>query len=263
MNHWSLRDLCFLWIHFYFMKLTYIYVKRLPNGLLYLGKTVKDPFKYLGSGLKWVRIIKKNGYSIKDIQTWILDTVKDEKELKELGNYYSKLFNIVDSDSWANLKNEDGDGGSSGFCKELRSLVNKKLSQSSKNKKRIVCPHCGIEGDPSNLKVWHFDNCIKFIGKRHTNVKCPHCNKIGEIRNMKRWHFNNCPTYTGLERPKVIFSDDHKNNMKKPKTDAHKEAIRLSSIGKKYKKVECPHCKNQVSSNNAKRFHFDNCKNKK
>jgi Zn-finger nucleic acid-binding protein len=241
------------------MKLTYIYVKRLPSGLLYLGKTVKDPFNYLGSGLKWVRTIKKNNYSIKDIETWVLDKVETEKQLKELGTYYSKLFNVVNSNLWANLKDEDGNGGTSGFSKQLRNLVNKKLSQSSKNKNKIICPHCGMIGDSSNMKAWHFDNCIKFTGKRQNEVVCPHCSKVGNVRNMKRWHFDKCPEFTGIKRESRIFSDQHKLNMKKPKSENHKKSIKLASIGKKYKILECPHCKKNVASNSAKRWHFNNC----
>ena len=59
-----------------------------------------------------------------------------------------------------------------------------------------------------------------------------------------------------MKKPKT---EETKKRMKKPKTKEHKEAIRFSSIGKKYKKIECPHCKKQIGSNNAKRFHFNNC----
>ena len=39
-----------------------------------------------------------------------------------------------------------------------------KLSKSKKGKpkQKITCPHCGKEGEISNMKRWHFDNC-KFI----------------------------------------------------------------------------------------------------
>ena len=94
------------------MKLSVIYVKQLPNGLLYLGKTEsKNPHKYLGSGTFWLSEIKKNNYTSSDIQTWILHKTTNKEELTTLGKYYSKLFDIVNSKDWANLKEEDGDGG--------------------------------------------------------------------------------------------------------------------------------------------------------
>ena len=59
-----------------------------------------------------------------------------------------------------------------------------------------------------------------------------------------------------MKKPK---SEETKKRMKKPKSEEHKEAIRLASFGKIYNKIECPHCKKYISSNNAKRFHFNNC----
>jgi len=91
----------------------YIYVKRLPNGLLYLGKTeCENPYLYKGSGNAWLKCIKENKYKIQDIETWILHKTEDKKEVVKLGIYYSKLFDVVKSDNWANLKEEEGDGGS-------------------------------------------------------------------------------------------------------------------------------------------------------
>lgn len=97
------------------MKLTYIYVKQAPSGLLYLGKTVKDintnPSCYLGSGTYWLEHIKSHNYKSKDIKTWILHETEDLEDLKLIGKYYSDLFDVVNSNDWANLKPEEGDGG--------------------------------------------------------------------------------------------------------------------------------------------------------
>lgn len=88
----------------------YLYVKtHNKTGLRYLGKTIsKDPHLYPGSGLYWIRHLKEHGF---DYTTEILKECQTTKELKEWGIYYSQLWNIVDSDQWANLKPEDGDGG--------------------------------------------------------------------------------------------------------------------------------------------------------
>ena len=88
----------------------YLYVKtHNKTGLRYLGKTIsKDPHLYPGSGLYWTRHLKEHGF---DYTTEILKECQTSKELKEWGIYYSQLWNIVDSDQWANLKPEDGDGG--------------------------------------------------------------------------------------------------------------------------------------------------------
>ena len=81
------------------------------TGLQYLGKTNKDPFKYKGSGTIWKRHIDKHGY---DVNTEILLETYDHNEIKKTGIYYSELWDIVNSDSWANLKPEEGDGGNMG-----------------------------------------------------------------------------------------------------------------------------------------------------
>ena len=43
-------------------------------------------------------------------------------------------------------------------------------------------------------------------------------------------------------------------------SDDTKYKMRIAHVGKEKPKVECPHCKNLISINLAKRWHFDNCK---
>lgn len=94
------------------MKLTKIYVKQSPLGLFYLGKTTLDNHNsYLGSGKYWKLHIKKHNLHPQNIKTWILHETTDKDDLIKTGLYYSKLFNIVDSKNWANLKEESGNGG--------------------------------------------------------------------------------------------------------------------------------------------------------
>ena len=94
----------------------YIYKKtHNQTGLMYLGKTnAADPHKYKGSGKIWMEHIKKHGY---DVTTEILKECKNNNEVKNWGIYYSELWNIVNARDengrkiWANLKQENGDGG--------------------------------------------------------------------------------------------------------------------------------------------------------
>jgi len=80
------------------------------TGLKYLGYTKSpDPHEYTGSGKYWSRHVKKHGYKV---DTEILLETNNKKEIKEKGLYYSKLWNVVESKEWANLKPESGDGGS-------------------------------------------------------------------------------------------------------------------------------------------------------
>jgi len=87
----------------------YLYKKtHNKTGLQYLGKTKRDPFNYRGSGKYWQNHINKHG---NDVTTEILKECSCNEEIKEWGIYYSKLWNVVESTEWANLKEERGDGG--------------------------------------------------------------------------------------------------------------------------------------------------------
>ena len=109
----------------------YLYVKTSPLGLKYLGKTIKDPIKYRGSGLVWLNHIKKHKIRTKDIITEILFISDNNEDIKEKGIYYSELFNVVVSKEWANLKVENGDGGWSGWHNED---TRRKMSEARKGK---------------------------------------------------------------------------------------------------------------------------------
>ena len=87
----------------------YLYVKNhLITGLKYLGQTKSNPYKYSGSGLTWVKHLKDNGNYV---QTEILKECQTRDELRQWGEYYSDLWNVVDSNQWANRIAETGGGG--------------------------------------------------------------------------------------------------------------------------------------------------------
>lgn len=87
----------------------YLYVKtHKKTGLKYLGYTSQDPYRYHGSGVYWRNHLQKHGY---DYNTEILSECQDKDEIRRLGLYYTALWNVVESDEWANLKEESGDGG--------------------------------------------------------------------------------------------------------------------------------------------------------
>lgn len=87
----------------------YLYVKtHRKTGLKYLGKTTQDPYAYQGSGIRWIKHIKKHGY---DVDTEVLLETNNNNDIRQWGEHYSVLWNVVESDKWANLKPESGDGG--------------------------------------------------------------------------------------------------------------------------------------------------------
>lgn len=110
------------------MSIYFLYVKTHNiTGLKYLGQTSNnDPHKYKGSGTYWKRHLKKYGGNF---STEIIKECSSLEELSKWGEFYSKLWNVVESDNWANLKEETGDGGKgmthSIECKERMSQIKK------------------------------------------------------------------------------------------------------------------------------------------
>ena len=109
--------------------ITYLYVKtHTITGLKYLGKTIQsDPHKYRGSGTYWLNHLRKHGATY---TTEILKECEHPAMVNFWGQHYSDLWNIVESDEWANLKPETGEGGSGPKSDETR----KKISEANKGR---------------------------------------------------------------------------------------------------------------------------------
>jgi hypothetical protein len=107
----------------------YLYIKtHNVTGLKYLGYTSRSDYHtYLGSGLYWRRHLAYHGH---DYSTSILLATDSKQSIKVTGGFYSNLYNIVESKEWANLKPEDGMGGTHIVTEE------QKLKQSKKMKGR-------------------------------------------------------------------------------------------------------------------------------
>ena len=61
----------------------YLYLKESPKGLKYIGKTIHNPYEYMGSGIVWKNHIKKHKLSAFDIKTTILFQSDDATLFKE------------------------------------------------------------------------------------------------------------------------------------------------------------------------------------
>lgn len=120
-------------------RIIYLYIKtHNQTGLKYLGKTTKpNQHKYKGSGKFWRRHIKKYGY---DVTTEIIFETTDVEEFEIVAEFFSNMFDVVNSDKWANLCIENGKGaGMSGnkngmYGRTHTETVKQKLSlQATKN----------------------------------------------------------------------------------------------------------------------------------
>lgn len=184
----------------------YLYVKtHNKTGLKYLGKTEsKDPHKYPGSGKYWQHHLKTHG---KDYSTEIIKECESMEEFSKWGLYYSNLWNVVESDDWANLTEETGDARGlrryNGYWRgKTRSDIDKeKISQGRKGKGK---GHNRTLTEESKEKI-RAARKLQIITEEHKKkigdgnrgkpkpvLQCPHCGKEGGAPQMKRWHFDNC-----------------------------------------------------------------------
>lgn len=159
---------------------TYLYIKRHSvTGKLYFGMTTQDPTKYQGSGLHWLKHIKKHG--IEHVETLWYCLFLDQESISNFALNFSKQHNIVESEDWLNLMYETGihSHGTIGWIpsdetKKKQSEANTGLIRTQKHRNAL-----------SRSKT----------GKHQRHVTCPHCRKSGGMNAMNRYHFNNCKSF--------------------------------------------------------------------
>jgi len=165
----------------------YLYLKTHNiTGLKYLGKTVsKDPYAYKGSGVIWRAHLKEHG---DDVSTTILEECDSESELESIGEYYSDLWNIVESKDFANMIPESGTGNAKGIIHSDEARA--KLSKAMKGKKNSLGYKHSAEtrakmakakmGNTNSLGYKQTDEHRAKIGKA----------QIGNTHNRGRIHTN-------------------------------------------------------------------------
>lgn len=185
-------------------KPTYLYVKQHNvTGLKYFGKTVKsDPVKYKGSGKHWTRHINKYGNNVTTVWYQLFE---DKQELTEYAIKFSKENNIVKSDEWANLKDEDGlwGGGVKGAKIKPHTEEHKRKISESIRKLNLEKPR---SRKPPTQKVkkgrskggWKWseedkiNHSLRQTGIPKRRMCCIHCKSESGIANILQWHGDKC-----------------------------------------------------------------------
>ena len=225
-------------------QIIYLYVKtHNKTGLKYLGKTVaKDPHKYKGSGTRWKLHCNVHGY---DYTTDILFQSVHKHEIKEKGIYYSQLWNIVDSDDWANLKPEECDGGycAAAFTPEAnakRSATQKGRPQHPDHTAKVAKANKGRK-DPRTPEV-KAQAAIKASAKLKGRKKPEGFGqKIAALRRGKT------ASTSARDNMRKAWTDDRKMKHVEQKKALHKTIL------------TCPHCGAQGGKPTMMRCHFDKC----
>lgn len=208
------------------MTIYYLYVKtHRITGLKYLGKTKQDPYKYKGSGVYWTSHIKKHGYLV---DTEIIAECDSNESIKTQGEYYSNLWNIVDSPLWANLKIESGDGGGAGI--EGAKKISTALSGRKRPEHSKILFGRKRPDQSARMKVCQNGSNNHMFGKKQTNES-----------NIKRRN-----KLKGIPRP---------DNSRPKELNPMFGVIRP--------RLCCIHCKGETDDANFKRWHGESCRFKK
>lgn len=139
----------------------YLYVKQHnETGLKYFGVTQKlDPFKYTGSGKRWLKHLRKHGKLISTIEIWGFDNIKD---CKEFALRFSTKNQIVQSEQWANLIDENGtDGNPPGI------LISEETRQKHRDRTGIKNGFFGKTHSQTTKDKWSISR--KGVGRPHTD----------------------------------------------------------------------------------------------
>ncbi len=197
----------------------YLYIKtHNTTGLKYMGKTTQDPYKYKGSGKRWLNHIKKHG---NDVTTIIVGQFTTIEELKQVSIPLSEKYNIVNSSEWANLRIESGDGG--GTSKYIDySILNRGKGQTYEQR-------YGFE--------------------KANELKTLRSKKLSETRKNKTYEQIYGETLAKHMKEKRS-KQQSQINLGRILSEKTKEKIRQKSLGRKQTRCSCIFCKNEISVNN-------------
>ena len=187
---------------------TYLYIKQHSiTGKLYFGRTQRNPIKYLGSGTYWKDHIKKHGKDY--VVTLWHELFIDREYITQFATTFSREMNIVDSSSWANLREENGlDGQPLGniLTEETKHKISKAKTGKPRSLSSVEKQSASISGTKNPMYgKKHTTESIQKMSKSRkgrTNWSkgvskptwvCPYCNTTGGGEsNRVRWHFDNC-----------------------------------------------------------------------
>lgn len=183
---------------------TWLYVKRCNHcGLLYFGKTVRDPYTYLGSGSKWIKHMQRHGKE--HIETLKVKLYTDEERCMRAALNFSEEHDIVKARRedgrkiWANLVPENGLDGGLGTS-TLSRYKQKKIGRGNRGKKMFndgVRHYMLQEDDPLIKKMQLCPGRTK-----QTRLKMSHPkSKKPELSQRERARRADRMRYAGAFRP--------------------------------------------------------------
>ena len=113
---------------------TVLYVKQhFITKKKYFGKTIQDPYKYLGSGTHWTNHIKQHGKEF--VETlWVSEPFTDKNLIQEFALLVSEEYDIILSKDWLNLVLENGLDGNISTIETVEKMLATKAAKSEEAK---------------------------------------------------------------------------------------------------------------------------------
>jgi hypothetical protein len=259
---------------------TRLYIKKCSHcNLKYFGKTSADDIKnYTGSGLYWSNHLRKhNSVSIHLWNSdWYYDTSICRFALK-----FSSINRIVESNSWANVKNENGlDGGGPG-ASGAKKISNKRLSEEwketvgkraykSMSETKSSCEWKKSVGNQSRIKFLKtMENKWKELKQKELETKSSQKWKqtVGKKAKEKEMATKNSDEWkqtVGIEAARKCSWTKNSSEWRKTKGKAVSEKLSKKQNDPEWKRKTyrtCEHCgKGPMSAGNYNRWHGKKCK---
>jgi len=143
-------------------KTTALYVKtHNVTGFKYFGKTTRlqKIHSYKGSGIHWVRHLKKHG---SDYTTELLGIWQNEERLIKFAHKFCEEHNVVESSNWANMVLEEGLQGAS-------------------NGETNVAKRADVR---EKMRLNSAKNCKGLLGKNHPSFKGWYITPLGRFASL-------------------------------------------------------------------------------
>jgi hypothetical protein len=227
----------------------YIYKVVSENGKYYIGRhsTNKLNDGYMGSGM-WIRN-HKNTEKLEKIVIEFCETFDDLllKEEKYISEHIEDPNNM-------NFNNSSVGASTGSMNISHRSEVKEKLRERMKTDNPMKHGH--TKETKEKIRCAMLGEKNHFFGKGHSieakeKISLKNSGKVWTEEQRRNLSEVRKLQFDG-EKPNYLFCSEH--------TTESKEKIRQSALNRE--KVICPHCQTMAAPHTAKRWHFDNCKQK-
>jgi hypothetical protein len=170
-------------------KPTYLYIKtHNTTGLRYFGKTIGDPHRYKGSGVRWLNHLSVHGNKV---TTEIVGYYEVLEECNKAALAFSEQHNIVKSNEWANLIVEDGlmGGFTEDHGRKIKEIWENLTEEEKEYRRRVSNPRIGMtDAELSEYEETHRQSMIDMYSSENGKKLKKHKQEIGKsmLVNGKR-----------------------------------------------------------------------------